>query len=84
MRLDNLPPLLAAHKNALNAIRWLGNAGSHKYDKVNATDIEEAFEVMEFVLNDIYNEKAARILEMIKRIGDTFDPQKKIIGEKGE
>lgn len=31
---------------------------------------------MEFVLNDIYNEKAARISEMVERIGDTFEPQK--------
>lgn len=64
------------HKKALNAIRWLGNAGSHKYDEVKATDIEEAFEVMEFVLNDIYNEKAARILEMVEHIGDAFFPKK--------
>jgi len=76
VRLENLPPLFAVHKNALNAIRWLGNAGSHKYDEVKATDIEEAFEVMEFVLNDIYNEKAARILEMVERIGDAFGPKK--------
>ena len=31
---------------------------------------------MEFVLNDIYNEKAARILEMVERIGDAFCPKK--------
>lgn len=37
-----------------NAIRWIGNEGSHGLSSLTHTDIFDAYEFMEYVLNEIY------------------------------
>jgi hypothetical protein len=37
------------------AIKFLGNAGSHTYDEVKIDDIEAAFEIMDYVVTDLFS-----------------------------
>ncbi|HGE5896311.1 TPA: DUF4145 domain-containing protein [Escherichia coli] len=46
----HIPP----YKNTLMAIKFLGNVGSHTNDEVTTGDIEAAFEIMEYVVNDLF------------------------------
>lgn len=47
-------PALAPYKDYLMAIKWLGNSGSHDLDEIKIKDIIDVYEIMEFVLSNLY------------------------------
>jgi hypothetical protein len=51
----------------LLAIKWLGNSGSHS-DDLKADDMLDAFELLEHVLDEIYESKSTRIKKLTKAI----------------
>ncbi|NEM19158.1 DUF4145 domain-containing protein, partial [Escherichia coli] len=65
----------APYKDTLMAIKFLGNAGSHTYDEVNIDDIEAAFEIMEYVVNDLFSGKKESIDILTKRLHGKFGKQ---------
>lgn len=73
-RIESLPHQYAQHKEALMAIKFLGNAGSHGLDKVKATDIEEAYTIIEFVLQKIYEGSTETVRQLIARLDERFRP----------
>lgn len=77
-RIEQLPAEYAEHRDALMAIKWLGNAGSHELDKVSSQDIEDAYQIIEFVLRKIYAGSTESIAELITRMTQVFGPQKNI------
>lgn len=74
-RLESLKDQYAPYKDTLMAIKFLGNAGSHTYDEVNIDDIEAAFEIMEYVMNDLFSGKKESIDILTKRLHGKFEKQ---------
>lgn len=74
-RIEKLPEKYSEHKDALMAIKWLGNSGSHKVDEVKIQDIEIAYEILDFVLGKIYGGRTEHISSLIKRLDENFNPQ---------
>jgi hypothetical protein len=56
-RIDLLPGEFAHLKDMILAIKWLGNAGSHSGKEVTVDDVMDSYELMEFILNEIYASK---------------------------
>ncbi|EJV1663868.1 TPA: DUF4145 domain-containing protein [Proteus mirabilis] len=75
-RINGLEGQYVSYKDYLMAIKFLGNAGSHTYDEVEIGDIEVAFEIMEFVLNDLFSAKKASIDELSKHLQEKFEKKK--------
>ncbi|UNK60797.1 DUF4145 domain-containing protein [Buttiauxella ferragutiae] len=71
-RLEILPSDLQKHLDALTAIRWLGNAGSHNADAVSTNDIGPAYEVVEYFLSEMYASKASAVAQIIDKIKERF------------
>ncbi|MFD3249113.1 DUF4145 domain-containing protein [Rahnella aquatilis] len=73
-RIEALPERYSQHKAALLAIKWLGNAGSHELDRVNTYDIEQAYRIIEFVLNKIYAGSTESVAQLAARLDARFRP----------
>lgn len=71
-RLEMLSELYSSFSKPLMAIKFLGNAGSHTYDGVKIEDIEDAFEIMEYVLNDLFSGRKESIEVLTKRLSEKF------------
>ncbi|UBI32352.1 DUF4145 domain-containing protein (plasmid) [Acinetobacter variabilis] len=46
--------ILSPYKDYLMAIKWLGNSGSHDLEEITLQDIMDVYEIMEFVLRNLY------------------------------
>lgn len=75
-RLNQLPELYQAYSAQLMAIKFLGNAGSHRHDKVRTEDIEDAYVIMEDVVSDLYSGRKESVAVLTKRIRDKFEKDK--------
>lgn len=67
-RLNNLPHQYSEYQGHLIAIKWLGNSGSHSYDKVRINEIEQAFEIIEYVLSRIYDQSARKTAQLAEEM----------------
>ena len=47
----------------LEAVKWIGNEGSHGATDLTREDVEIAFEQCEHVLHEVYDRKTARLRE---------------------
>ncbi|HAZ4815778.1 TPA: DUF4145 domain-containing protein [Enterobacter cloacae subsp. dissolvens] len=74
-RIELLDGQYLPYKDTLMAIKFLGNAGSHTYDEVTADDIEAAFEIMEYVVNDLFSGRKESIAVLTRRLHDKFGNQ---------
>ncbi|ELY5787857.1 DUF4145 domain-containing protein [Cronobacter sakazakii] len=68
----HLPNNYSDYAGPLMAIKFLGNAGSHTFDEVKVSDIEDAFEIMEYVVNDIFSKRKESIEVLTKRLNQRF------------
>lgn len=73
-RIEALEAPYAEHKEALMAIKFLGNAGSHEVDRVTPLDIEHAFFITEFVLRKLYEGSTQSVRQLVKRLTDLYAP----------
>lgn len=71
-RIELLDGQYTPYKDTLMAIKFLGNAGSHTYDEVTTGDIEAAFEMMEYVVNDLFSGRKESIEVLTKRLHGKF------------
>lgn len=69
----HLPGTYSDYAGPLMAIKFLGNAGSHTYDEVKIGDIEDAFEIMEYVVNDIFSGRKESIAVLTERLSSKFN-----------
>lgn len=74
-RIENYADKLGIHHDAFMALKWLGNAGSHKLKKLDKSDIWDACEVLEDLLNQIYVTRDD-IKAKIARLHDNYAPGK--------
>ncbi|MBO4154604.1 DUF4145 domain-containing protein [Enterobacter kobei] len=73
-RIGALPTQYSEHQAALTAMRLLGNAGSHTLDRVTATDIEQAYTIIEFVLRKIYEGSTETVRQLTDLLNERFQP----------
>lgn len=66
----------AEHMEALMALKWLGNAGSHELDRVSCQDIEDAYQIIESVFDRIFADSKDSLAALIDRMTRMFAPQK--------
>lgn len=59
----------------LLAIKWLGNYGSHG-DELDANDVLDAFELLEYAIEEIYEGKSARLKKLASLINAKKGPSK--------
>lgn len=72
----HLPGTYSDYAGPLMAIKFLGNAGSHTYDEVMIGDIEDAFEIMEYVMTDIFSGRKESIEVLTRTLNDRFGKKK--------
>lgn len=58
----------------LDAIRWLGNDGSHSKTLITHRDAQDAFEVMDLLIEKVYSDRAMKIQELAKAIREHKGP----------
>jgi hypothetical protein len=51
----------------LMALKWLGNAGSHD-SNVSRRDLLDAFEILEHALDEVLNERSAKVAALAKKL----------------
>lgn len=61
----------------LDAIRWLGNDGSHSKTLITHQDAQDAFEVMDLLIEKAYSDRALKIQELAKAIREHKGPVRK-------
>lgn len=74
-RIDLLPRKYEKFKEMLFAVKWLGNAGSHKGTELSADDVLDAYEIMEHLLDEIYSDKSSRLNAIAKRVNRNKGPK---------
>lgn len=73
-RIDTLPAKHLRIKEALLAIKWLGNAGSHPGESLERDDVLDAYDILEHLLNDLYNPKKTKVEKLVKAINKRKGP----------
>nr|WP_288356202.1 DUF4145 domain-containing protein [uncultured Pseudomonas sp.] len=73
-RINMIPKEQESTKNLFNAIRWLGNHGSHPGSEVEAEDALHAFEIMEFLLEEVYGSRKQELEALAAAINDRKGP----------
>jgi len=63
-----------AFANELMAIKWLGNAGVHS-SNITREDILDAYEMIEHVLREMYEQPGKRIARIARTINKTKKPR---------
>ncbi|CAM6718769.1 hypothetical protein ESCOMMO228B1_22895 [Escherichia coli] len=71
-----IPSEHSGFKSLLFAIKFLGNAGSHRYENVTADDLDNSYEIMNFILRDLYSDNRKKVSELANNLDKKFNPQK--------
>lgn len=74
-RINELPARYDSFKNSLHAVRWLGNAGSHA-DDVKQDDSLDGFEILEHILEELFDPKLKRIAAISSVINKKKGPRR--------
>lgn len=57
-------------KDICFAIKWLGNSGSHCEEEMTMDNVLDGYEMMSFILDELYDNKHERIATLAKQIND--------------
>jgi hypothetical protein len=60
--------------NLMMAVKWLGNAGSHS-SKINREDLLDGYEMMDYVLSEIYINRTGKITKIAQQINRRKKPR---------
>lgn len=74
-RIELLDGQYTPYKDTLMAIKFLGNAGSHTYDEVFFFKQKTAYEIMEYVVNDLFSGRKESIDVLTRRLHRKFGNQ---------
>ncbi|WP_194286247.1 DUF4145 domain-containing protein [Pseudomonas helleri] len=72
-RIKELPEE-SMERTLLEAIRWLGNDGSHSKSLITHADAQDAFEVMNLLIEEVYSDRKKKIQELAKVINQSRGP----------
>jgi len=56
------------HKEICSAIKWLGNAGSHCEEELDIDNIFDGYDMLSFLLDEIYNNRHHHVKKLAKNI----------------
>ena len=73
-RIGLLPQKHAALRDALLAIKWLGNAGAHEAE-MSRDEVYDAFDILEFVLKQLYEADHRAVERLVKKVNQRKGPQ---------
>jgi len=74
-RIELIPEKHSNLKELLFAIKWLGNAGSHANKETSNDDVMDAYEILDVVLNEIYESKHKKATQLAKQINKKKGPK---------
>jgi len=69
-RIELLPVKYQKIKDVCLAIKWLGNAGSHCDDTMSFDDLFDGYDMLSFVLEELYTNKHKFVKRIAKRINE--------------
>lgn len=75
-KLEKRRPALKEICERMMAVKHLGNAGSHPGVKVKAGDVFDGFEILEWLLQDMYSAHAGVLARTVKQINRRRGPRK--------
>ncbi|MNN88179.1 hypothetical protein D3C81_2058310 [compost metagenome] len=58
----------------LDALRWLGNDGSHSDSIINHSDVEKAFSIIELLVEELFSDRKHKIRELAALIRENQGP----------
>lgn len=67
-RIDHLPAKHSESRELLQALKWLGNDGSHSRTRIQPDDVLDAFEILEHVLEVTFVQRAKQLKAVAKRV----------------
>lgn len=67
-RINLLPIKYKKIKDICLAIKWLGNAGSHCDDEIKFDDVFDGYDMLSFVLEELYDNKHTHVKKLAKTI----------------
>ena len=67
-RIELLPDKYQKIKDVCLAIKWLGNAGSHCEDKITFDDVFDGYDMLFFILEELYDNKHTHVQRLAKKI----------------
>lgn len=67
-RIKAIPDNYSRFQDLLMAIKFLGNAGSHSYEKVTTDDLDNSYEIMNFILSDLYSDNRKKVSELANNL----------------
>ena len=78
-RIQRLPKTYQDIQEIFLAVKWLGNAGSHSGTTVSSDDVLDAYELMEKLLVEVFDDDSNRIKALAKKINRNKGPAKTIL-----
>lgn len=76
-RIESLPAKYASVKDVLNAVKWIGNHGSHVGSQVTTDALIDAYDLLEVALEDFYSKKRPRVQKVAKVVNKRKGPRRK-------
>lgn len=76
-RIDLLPENNRKIVEPANAIRWLGNDGTHSSFQVRKNDVVDGYRIFEHILINLYPEKSASVEALVARINKAKGVERK-------
>jgi len=67
-RIELLPIRYQKIKDICFAIKWLGNAGSHCDDEMTFDDVFNGYDMLSFILEELYDNKHTHVQKLAKKI----------------
>ena len=75
-RINLLPKKYHYIKDIFLAVKWLGNAGSHNGTTVSSNDAFDAYDLMEKLLAEVFDDESKKIKELANKINVNKGPAK--------
>jgi hypothetical protein len=75
-RIETFSKTQSAEGEKLMALKWLGNTGSHQGD-VSRDDLLNGFEILEFLLAELFEQRAVRVAELARELTKRHAPRRK-------
>ncbi|CAA6826711.1 MAG: Unknown protein [uncultured Sulfurovum sp.] len=69
-RIELLPAKYQHVKDLFFAIKWLGNSGSHCGDKITMDNVFDGYDMLSFLLEELYENRQTHAKKLAKKIND--------------
>lgn len=75
-RIVKIPKKFEKLKSVLTAVKWLGNAGSHSSFQITKKDLLDAYEILNYILTEVFSSKHDKITGIANEINSNKGPRK--------